>query len=131
LNAAALMLGIVDSAISGHGDPTALAGAALRAGVVAAVFLGLREAYARLRRRQGMGLGDVKLAAVAGIWLNWSVLPIAVEIAALSALANYALCRYVRRQSLWPSSRLPFGLFLAPAIWIGWLLQTTGVLDGW
>ena len=36
---------------------------------------------------EGMGLGDVKLAAVAGVWLDWADLPVAVDIAALSALA--------------------------------------------
>jgi leader peptidase (prepilin peptidase)/N-methyltransferase len=77
-----------------------------------------------------MGLGDVKLAAVAGIWLHWPVLPVVIEIAALSALATYMVRRYILRHSLWPASRLPFGLFLAPAIWIGWLLQTA-VLRGW
>jgi hypothetical protein len=34
-------------------------------------FLVVREAYVRLRGRQGPGLGDVKLAAVAGAWLSW------------------------------------------------------------
>lgn len=130
LNLAGLVLGIVNSAVLGQGDPAAVADAALRAVIVAAAFLGLRLAYARLRGRNGIGLGDVKLAAVAGVWLDWPVLPIAIEIAALAALATYALRRYVLRHRLRPTSRLPFGLFFAPAIWIGWLLQTT-LMRGW
>jgi leader peptidase (prepilin peptidase)/N-methyltransferase len=116
--------------VLGWGDLATLAVAALRAVVVAAAFFGLRQAYAGLRRRHGIGLGDVKLAAIAGIWLDWWMLPIAIEIAALSALAIYALRRHVLRHRLRPTSRLPFGLFFAPAVWIGWLLQTA-VPSGW
>ena len=126
LNAAGLALGLANSAVLGQGDlVAAMAGSALRAAVLALSFFGLRLIYARLRRRHGIGLGDVKLAAVAGIWLDWSVIPIAIEIAALSALSIYGLRRYVLRHPLRSSSRLPFGLYFAPAIWIGWLLQTT------
>jgi leader peptidase (prepilin peptidase)/N-methyltransferase len=130
LNIAGALLGIVNAVVLGRGDLATLAVAALRAVVVAAAFFGLRQAYAGLRRRHGIGLGDVKLAAIAGIWLDWWMLPIAIEIAALSALAIYALRRHVLRHRLRPTSRLPFGLFFAPAIWIGWLLQTA-VPSGW
>lgn len=126
LSAAGLALGLANAAILGKGDLiAALSGAALRATVLALLFLGLRELYARLRGRHGIGLGDVKLAAVAGTWLDWPVMPIAVEIAALSALAVYALRRYGLRDPLGPGSYMPFGLYFGPAIWIGWLLQTT------
>lgn len=131
LNAVGLALGLANSAILEQGDvAAAMAGATLRAAVLALSFFGLRLIYARLRGREGIGLGDVKLAAVAGIWLDWSVMPIAVEIAALSALSIYALRRYLLRHPLRSSNRLPFGLYFAPAIWIGWLLQTTS-MQGW
>jgi leader peptidase (prepilin peptidase) / N-methyltransferase len=131
LNAAGLALGVVHSVVLGQDDiGAALAGAVLRAAVFALAFFTLRVIYARLRGRQGIGLGDVKLAAVAGSWLDWSIMPIAVEIAALSALSVYALRRYALRRPLRPTSRLPFGLYFAPAIWIGWLLQTT-ILQVW
>jgi leader peptidase (prepilin peptidase)/N-methyltransferase len=131
LNAAGLALGLANSAVLGQGDLiAAMAGAAARAAVLALAFLALRLIYIRLRGRHGIGLGDVKLAAVAGVWLDWSVMPIAVEIAALSALSIYVLRRYVLRHPLRSSSRLPFGLYFAPAIWIGWLLQTT-LMQGW
>lgn len=128
LNATGLALGLANAAILGQGDlVAAMAGATLRAAFLALSFFALRLVYARLRGRTGIGLGDVKLAAVAGIWLDWSVMPIAVEIAALSALFVYALRRYVLRHPIRSSSRLPFGLYFAPAIWIGWLLQTTSM----
>ncbi len=87
-SAAALALGLVDAAIrQPDAIGAALAGAALRAAVTAGLFFGLWAAYRRLRGRDGIGLGDVKLAGVAGAWLDWPSIPIAVEIAALAALA--------------------------------------------
>jgi leader peptidase (prepilin peptidase)/N-methyltransferase len=68
-------------------------------------------------------LGDVKLAAVAGVWIDWPLIPVTVEIAALSALLAYGVSRLMLRLPVQRSARLPFGLFFAPAIWLGWLLQ--------
>ncbi len=94
-----------------------------RCGAMAAVFLLFRVGYQQLRGREGMGLGDVKLAGVAGVWLDWTSLPIAVEIAALSALAFVLTQRLRRAQPVDQFSKLPFGAFLAPAIWICWFLN--------
>jgi leader peptidase (prepilin peptidase)/N-methyltransferase len=98
--------------------------AVLRGGILALGFFALRSLYARLRGRQGIGLGDVKLAAVAGAWLDWQVLPIAIDIAVAVALASYLLRQILLGRSVSLTQRLPFGFFLAPAIWIGWVWQT-------
>jgi leader peptidase (prepilin peptidase)/N-methyltransferase len=124
LTVAALALGFVDAALQDTDALVqALAFAALRGGALALAFLGLRVAYRRLRGREGIGLGDVKLAGVAGVWLGWAMIPVAVEIAALAALAAYAF-KYFHDGRVRAMTRLPFGLFFAPAIWIGWLLET-------
>jgi leader peptidase (prepilin peptidase)/N-methyltransferase len=102
--------------------------ALLRGAVLAASFLALRVVYYWLRGRQGIGLGDVKLAAVAGAWLEWTTIPITLEIAALAALAAVAVRQLARGRPLRALGRLPFGLFLAPAIWIAWILDTTLLL---
>jgi leader peptidase (prepilin peptidase)/N-methyltransferase len=86
-------------------------------------FFAFRVAYRRLRGFEGIGLGDVKLAAVAGVWLDWADLPIAVDIAAVSALAA-ALCGRLAGRELGLTGKLPFGAFFAPAIWVCWLLAT-------
>jgi leader peptidase (prepilin peptidase)/N-methyltransferase len=52
------------------------------------------------------------------------MLPIVIEIAALSALTAVLINQVITRRALKPTTRLPFGLFLAPSIWIGWLVQT-------
>ena len=97
--------------------------ALVRAAALALAFLCIRVAYQHLRGRHGMGLGDVKLAAVAGAWLDWTMLPVAVEIAALAALGAVLVHQLFTRQALKLTARLPFGLFFAPAIWIAWILQ--------
>ena len=126
LTAAALALGLVYAAV----DETdiwaqALAWSTLRAAAAALAFLGVRIFYRWLRGRDGIGLGDVKLAGVAGAWLDWSIIPIAIEIAAVAALGAFLIRHFYFRRAVRPTTRMPFGLFLAPAIWIGWLLETT------
>lgn len=129
LNAAGLALGLVHAAVAGERDVIAAVGdATLRAGATAAMFFALWAGYRALRGREGIGLGDVKLAAVAGAWLDWSMIPVAVELAALSALAGHLWRLKRRRRIARARARLPFGLFFAPAIWIGWL--AAGLLPG-
>jgi leader peptidase (prepilin peptidase) / N-methyltransferase len=125
LTAAALALGFLNAAMQGSDPvPGLLASAALRGAVMAIALLSLRILYRRIRGYDGIGLGDVKLAGVAGVWLDWWVLPVAIEIAALAAIAVYAVrFLYGRRPSVGLKAKLPFGLFLAPAIWVGWLLD--------
>jgi leader peptidase (prepilin peptidase)/N-methyltransferase len=100
-----------------------LAFAAVRGAVLALMFLSLREIYRRWRGREGIGLGVVKLAAVAGAWLDWQTIPLAIEAAALAALATFFFAKIIRKQVVASTSRVPFGLFLAPAIWAGWLFE--------
>jgi leader peptidase (prepilin peptidase)/N-methyltransferase len=65
---------------------------------------------------------------VAGVWLDWQTIPIAIEIAAVAALVGYLIAHLYRHRTVRPTTRLPFGLFLAPAIWIAWILDTTLLL---
>jgi leader peptidase (prepilin peptidase)/N-methyltransferase len=124
LNAAGGALAILHAAAQDPGTMLqAVAMAALRGFALALIFLALRWGYARFRGRQGLGLGDVKLAFVAGAWLDWSMIPIAIQLAAFAALSGYLLQRLVLGRSLSATRRMPFGLFFAPAIWICWLLE--------
>ena len=102
-------------------DPAGAVAAALaRAVATATIFYAFRFGYRRWRGREGMGLGDVKLAAAAGAWLDWNALPFAVEMAALGALAFVLIARFVSRRPIDAAAKLPFGAFLAPAIWVAW-----------
>jgi leader peptidase (prepilin peptidase) / N-methyltransferase len=129
LSAAAVVLGLLHAAIeSSDMIVEALFSAALRGAVLAFAFLSLRVLYRHFRGREGIGLGDVKLAGVAGVWLDWPMIPVAIEIAALAALAVYATRLIHRGRRVRSASRMPFGLFFAPAIWLGWLLESTHFL---
>ena len=130
LNITGAGLGIAYAAVR---QPNAMleatAMAVLRGTVLALMFFALRYGYAKWRGRQGLGLGDVKLAFVAGAWLDWLTIPLAIQLAAFAALSAYLLRQLVSGQSMSATNRMPFGLFLAPAIWICWLLEVRW-LDG-
>lgn len=127
---AAFLLGLLAAAVEGGGGLAgSIAFAAARGLISALVFLALKEAYFRLRHRQGIGLGDVKLAAVAGAWLDWPLMAAAIEIAALAAIASYVARGLMRGRPLSRMARLPFGLFFAPAIWLCWFVNAA-FLDG-
>jgi leader peptidase (prepilin peptidase)/N-methyltransferase len=124
-NAAAFVLGVAFSAAFSDGAAVeAILMSLLRALTTAAPFFALLLIYEWWRGRPGLGLGDVKLAAVAGAWLDWFTIVATVEVAALAALLAYGIWRFVLRRPMDTASPLPFGLFLAPAIWAGWLGQT-------
>lgn len=126
LNAAGLGLGLLHAAATAADPWDGMLAALARGAALAGLFLALGLGYRALRGRDGLGLGDVKLTAVAGAWLDVEVMSIAIEIAVLAALLTYGL-RQVRhgrgRPVLRGHDRLPFGSFLAPAIWIGWMLD--------
>jgi leader peptidase (prepilin peptidase)/N-methyltransferase len=89
--------------------------------VCGGVFYLLRETYFRWRGVEGLGFGDVKLAASGGVWLGWEAFPAAVTLAAVGAIVWIAGTAALKRG--WPRDRkIPFGAFLAPAIWVCWLL---------
>jgi leader peptidase (prepilin peptidase)/N-methyltransferase len=76
--------------------------------------------YRRLRRREGLGLGDAKLLAAGGAWLGWQALPSVVALAAVFALA-LALAGAFAGGKLAATTRIAFGPHLALAIWLVWL----------
>ena len=94
--------------------------AGFRTACVALPLFAIMEGYGRFRGRDGLGLGDVKLAAVAGAWLGWATIFAVVELAALAAIAAYLLTAAWRGRQLRGTAFLPFGAFLAPCIWLGW-----------
>lgn len=104
-----------------------------RAAASALPLLLLMALYRRWRGRDGLGLGDVKLAAVGGAWLDLATVVAVIELAALLAIGAYSANAALRRKPLRGTAFLPFGLFLAPAIWIGWLGETwyANWLGGW
>ena len=123
--ASAFALGVISAGLFGQGTAgEAALTCLLRAAATALPFLALMLLYEWWRGRRGLGMGDVKLAAVAGVWLDWFTIVGVIEAAALAALAAYGIWRFVLRRPIAATTPLPFGLFLAPAIWAGWIVET-------
>ena len=129
LTIAAYALALVRTGFLGVGAGMEAVGMSIVRSVVAsAVLFVLMIGYQVLRGRRGLGFGDVKLVAVAGAWLDWMTIAGVIELAAISALAAYVCRSYLRGRPLRAGAVLPFGLFLAPSIWAGWLAE---VLLSW
>jgi leader peptidase (prepilin peptidase) / N-methyltransferase len=125
LSAGGFALGVIHAAVASPDSSFEGALMALsRAAFAAGLFLLVRVAYRGLRGRDGLGFGDVKLAGAAGAWLSLPMLPISIEIAAVTALAAYVFRQRKRERVLRAAGRIPFGVFFAPSIWLGWMLDT-------
>jgi leader peptidase (prepilin peptidase)/N-methyltransferase len=103
-------------------EPASVFDRAEAAALAAASLYTLAFVYRRLRKREGLGLGDAKLLAAGGAWLGIGALPWVMIASALLAL-GYALIEQLRGRKLTAATRIPFGPFLAAAIWIAWLLS--------
>ncbi len=126
MNSAIFGLGLAQAAALADGGErwSTVADALARSVAFGGALLLVRSIYGRVRGREGLGLGDVKLAAAGGAWIGWTMLPVVVEIAALSALAIFLVApRLTGGAPKW-QERLPFGSFLAPAVWATWLIET-------
>jgi leader peptidase (prepilin peptidase)/N-methyltransferase len=93
-----------------------------------AFFYAIAEGYRLLRGREGLGLGDVKLAGAAGAWLGWEALAFVVLVASAMGLVWVGVAALRRgREGL--EERIPFGVTLTLAIWIIWLHGLPDVFD--
>jgi leader peptidase (prepilin peptidase) / N-methyltransferase len=96
---------------------TAAAEAIVRAGIVAGALGLFRSVYGWIRKFEGLGLGDVKLAAAIGAWLPLEAIPSCFGLATGGALVAVMLAR-LSGQTVMSTTRIPFGAFLCPALWI-------------
>ena len=105
--------------------PLAGSEAVCEGAAIGAIFWLLRRLYFAFRKIQGLGLGDVKFLAAAGIWVGVAGLPVLLLVAAPTALACAAVMQLTGRQ-LTAQTSMSFGPFLA----IG-LLLTSGFQQYW
>jgi leader peptidase (prepilin peptidase)/N-methyltransferase len=105
--------------------PLAGSNAVCEGAAIGAIFWLLRRLYFAFRKIQGLGLGDVKFLAAAGIWVGVAGLPVLLLVAALTALACAAVMQLTGRQ-LTAQTSMSFGPFLA----IG-LLISSGLQQYW
>lgn len=77
----------------------------------------IAEAYLRLRGREGMGMGDFKMLAMAGAFLGWPLIYIVLMLACvLGVIVGGGALLVTRRDA---ATRIPFGTFIAAAALVG------------
>lgn len=76
--------------------------------------------YKLLTKKEGMGFGDFKLAAMLGAWLGWQALPFILFLSTLmGSLIGITLILLKKQHRNMP---IPFGPYLALSGWIAMLL---------
>src|SRR5947209_3108280 len=85
--------------------------AACEGAVVGAAFWLLRRLYFAVRKIQGLGLGDIKFLAAAGVWVGVAGVPILLLVAAMTALICAGIMQLAGRQ-LNGQTSISFGPFL-------------------
>ena len=119
LTAAVAVIGLVLFALEG-GDAIAFAWLAAYALLTAATLFAISLAYARLRDREGIGFGDVKLVGASALLVGpWGV-AMQVLLASTAAILFVVIRAIRRRRPLRSVARVPFGAFLAPSLVIVW-----------
>ena len=114
----ALAGGLLAAAVMEPFSPwLAVAAAVARAAVTAGVLAAVGSVHRRLSGIEGLGLGDVKLAAAIGAWLPAEAIPFCFALATAAALAFVLLSR-LRGHAIARTTRIPFGAFLCPALWL-------------
>ena len=101
-----LVAALTGAAIAAAADPSSLPDRAISAAAAGGLLFAAALAYPR-----GMGLGDVKLAAVMGLFLGRNVAP--AILVALLAGSVFGLAVIARHGSAARKTAIPFGPFLA------------------
>jgi leader peptidase (prepilin peptidase)/N-methyltransferase len=117
-----LVCGLVLAAFRAGGMPQPELAGTLAGGLFFALML---LSYRRLRQRDGLGWGDVKLLAAGGAWVGWEALPLVVAIAALLTLSVVPLLGSGLRGEAAGPQPIPFGPGLAVAIWVIFVFENS------
>ncbi|MCP5380947.1 MAG: prepilin peptidase [Kordiimonadaceae bacterium] len=116
LTLAVLLLGLVYSLFSNQ-DPL-LTGISFL--ISTCFLLMVSYSYYKLRGYHGLGMGDVKLFAAGSVWLSPYLLPIVLLISSLTAILYFILIMS-NKDNAFLNQKIPYGPFLAIAIWLTWL----------
>ena len=95
------------------GLPQVILGSVLGAIVGGGSLWLVRELYLRLRRVEGMGLGDVKMMLMVGVFLGWQLTLLTIFIGSLLGSLIGMLIIGLRGGNM--KTQIPFGVFLGPA----------------
>jgi leader peptidase (prepilin peptidase) / N-methyltransferase len=110
--------GICQAVFVGQPDLFDAVGGALFGFVVLGVVAAL---FRRLRGIDGLGFGDQKFSAAAGLWIGWQGIAPMLLIACCSALV-FVTVRSAKERKFDAAARLPFGPFLGLGTTVCWLV---------
>lgn len=79
-----------------------------------------RAIYRRVRGHDGLGLGDVKFATAAVLWIGFEGVPEMLLVAVLSALASLLILK-ADGHELHGKQAISFGPHLAIGLWLTWV----------
>jgi len=122
-------LGLAGITIAVLGSPIGVSWqmALLGAAINIAVFYGLRWLVSRMKGREAMGLGDVKLIGVGGLWLGPMALPYIMAAAGIATLVGAGFAGIITRKPVW-RGEMPLGPGLALGIWGVFILMALKIL---
>lgn len=66
--------------------------------------------YEKIRKQEGMGLGDAKLMSAIGFWFGWTSIPFTIFIASVVALIFVIPSLINKTRKI--SSQIPFGPYI-------------------
>jgi leader peptidase (prepilin peptidase)/N-methyltransferase len=73
----------------------------------------IAEVYARVRGREGMGMGDFKMLAMVGAFLGWPIVWLTLILSCLLGIVIGGGALMISKRGL--ATRIPFGTFIAVA----------------
>jgi len=82
----------------------------------------IAEGYLRLRGREGMGMGDLKMFAMVGAFLGWPLVWVTLILSSVLGIAIGGTALLVSRRGM--ETRMPFGTFIAVAALVCSLWET-------
>lgn len=128
----ALALGGVAVALKGSPVGITWQSALIGAGLNGAVFWGLRWLVSRIKGREAMGFGDVKLVAAGGLWLGPWALAYIMAAGGILTLIGAGVAGALLRKPVW-QGEMPLGpglaagilgVFIAGLAKVSWLMLT-------
>jgi len=90
------------------------------------IFWCLRWIMTKAKGQEAMGLGDVKLAGVGGLWLGPWALPYIMLLSALLTFVTVVILSLIQRKVLW-RQEMPLGPGLAASILASYCAALWGV----
>ena len=102
-----IVVGFLLSEVAGPGWLASLIGIIAGGGMLWLIA----EAYYRVRKEDGLGMGDVKMLAMIGAFLGWKLMLLTLVVASFSGTIVGVIILITRKETL--KYALPFGTFLA------------------